>query len=118
MKTLRRMAAAFRIALAALRGNPARGVLTTLGIVIGILAVSTTMTAANGLANSFRESAAVLGPDVLYVSPRPWIIMGDFNDFRNRPRITLKEADKLARRLTATAIVNLRRHLSADTIRR
>jgi len=106
MRFLRKMMAAFRIALEAIVGNPARGVLTTLGIVIGILAVSTTMTAANGLANSFRESAAVLGSDVLYISPRPWIQMGDGMDFRNRPRITLKEADDLARRFTATAVVN------------
>ena len=47
---------ALRIALAALRANKARGVLTTLGIIIGIVAVVTTMTAANGLANNFRES--------------------------------------------------------------
>ena len=50
---------AMRIALSAIRANTARGVLTTLGIIIGILAVVTTMTAANGLSNSFRESVSV-----------------------------------------------------------
>ncbi|HOC42317.1 MAG TPA: ABC transporter permease [Thermoanaerobaculales bacterium] len=97
---------ALRIALAALRANTARGVLTTLGIIIGILAVVTTMTAANGLSNSFRESASVIGADVLFVSRTPWIMMGRFFQFRNRPNLTLKEADKLERQLHSAIAVN------------
>ena len=95
-----------RIALAAIRANPARGILTTLGIVIGILAVSTTMTAANGLANAFRESASVVGTDVLFVSRTPWIITGRFFQFRNRPNLELKEATKLEQRLRSAVAVN------------
>jgi putative ABC transport system permease protein len=45
----------FKIALRAIRANKARGVLTTLGIVIGIVAVVLTMSAVNGLQNRFRE---------------------------------------------------------------
>jgi len=97
---------AFRIALAALRANKARGVLTTLGIIIGIVAVVTTMTAANGLANNFRESVSVLGTDVLYVSRTPWIIQGRFFQFRNRPNLRLKDGEKLARQLGSAAAVN------------
>jgi putative ABC transport system permease protein len=97
---------ALRIALAALRANKARGVLTTLGIIIGIVAVVTTMTAANGLANNFRESVSVLGTDVLYVSRTPWIIQGRFFQFRNRPNLQLKDSEKLARQLGAAAAVN------------
>jgi putative ABC transport system permease protein len=97
---------ALRIALAALRANKARGVLTTLGIIIGIVAVVTTMTAANGLANSFRESVSVLGTDVLYVSRMPWIFQGNFFQFRNRPNLELKDSEKLARQLGSEAVVN------------
>ena len=97
---------AMRIALSALRANTARGVLTTLGIIIGILAVVTTMTAANGLSNSFRESASVIGADVLFVSRTPWIMMGRFFQFRNRPNLTLKEAEKLERQLRSAIAVN------------
>jgi putative ABC transport system permease protein len=96
----------FRIAVAALRANKARGVLTTLGIIIGIVAVVTTMTAANGLANNFRESVSVLGTDVLYVSRTPWIIQGRFFQFRNRPNLRLKDSEKLARQLGSAAAVN------------
>jgi putative ABC transport system permease protein len=97
---------AFRIAFAALRANKARGVLTTLGIIIGIVAVVTTMTAANGLANNFRESVSVIGADVLYVSRIPWIFNGRFFQFRNRPNLSLKDSEKLARQLGNRVAVN------------
>jgi len=97
---------AFRIAVAALRANTARGVLTTLGIIIGIVAVVTTMTAANGLANSFKESVSVLGTDVLYVSRVPWIFQGRFFQFRNRPNLTLRDSEKLERRLGSAVAVS------------
>jgi putative ABC transport system permease protein len=95
-----------RIALGALKANTARGVLTTLGIIIGIVAVVTTMTAANGLAGSFRENASIMGADVLYISHHPWIVTGSFFQFRNRPRLSLLESDKLERRLKSAVAVN------------
>lgn len=95
-----------RFALRAIPANPARGVLTTVGIVVGIPAASTTMTAANGLANAFRESASVIGTDVLFVSRTPWIITGRFFQYRNRPNLELKEAAKLDHRLGTALAVN------------
>jgi ABC-type antimicrobial peptide transport system permease subunit len=76
------------IALRALLTNKGRGVLTTLGIIIGIVAVVTTMTAVNGLQNRFRESLSAMGTDVIYVSRMPWVVMNDFFRYRNRPPIT------------------------------
>ncbi len=97
---------AARLAGAALRANPVRAVLTTLGIVIGIVAVVTTMTAANGLATSFKESVAVLGSDVLYVSRMPWMFNGGFFRFRNRPALELAESERLLEALPAGVAVN------------
>ena len=57
-----------RIALRAIRANKGRGALTTLGIIIGIVAVVVTMTAANGLRNKFRESFSAVGTDVILYS--------------------------------------------------
>ncbi len=94
------------IALSALRANKARGVLTTLGIIIGIVAVILTMTAAHGLQTAFRQSFSAVGSDVIYVSRFPWIIMNDFFLYRNRPPIDLHDADELAARLKGRAIVN------------
>ena len=106
MTSLRQLIEALKIAFDSLRANKGRGVLTTLGIIIGIVAVITTMTAANGLSNNFQESVSALGSDVLYVSRMPWIITGNFFEFRNRPNLTLDEADLLARRLRSARAVN------------
>ena len=78
MRAIRRALADVRgaagAAARALYANKSRGALTTLGIVMGVLGVVTTMTAANGLANSFKESVSALGSDVLYVSRMPWVM--------------------------------------------
>ena len=94
------------IAIGALRANKARGALTTLGIVIGIVAVLLTMTAANGLENKFRESFSSVGTDVIYVSRMPWVVMNDFFIYRNRPGIALREAHALEDRFRGQGIVN------------
>lgn len=95
-----------QIALRALRANKARGALTTLGIIIGIVAVVVTMTAANGLSNRFKESFSAVGADVLYVSRMPWVVMDDFFRFRNRPNLELREAEALEDKLRGKALVN------------
>jgi ABC-type lipoprotein export system ATPase subunit/ABC-type antimicrobial peptide transport system permease subunit len=94
------------IAVGAIRANKARGALTTLGIVIGIVAVALTMTAVNGLQNRFRESFSAVGSDVVYVSRMPWVVMDDFFLYRNRPRIDLREATALEEKLRGKALVN------------
>jgi len=96
----------FVIATKAMRANKARGALTTLGIIIGIVAVVLTMTAANGLQNRFRQSFSAVGADVIYVSRMPWVMMNDFFLYRNRPQIQLREARALEQRLRGKAIVN------------
>src|SRR5262249_160468 len=100
------LGAALRVALLSLRANRMRGSLTTLGIVIGIVAVVTTMTAANGLHERFRESYSAVGADVVYVSRMPWIVMNHWFLYRNRPRLDLREARALEARMRGRAIVN------------
>ncbi|NIW91521.1 MAG: peptide ABC transporter permease, partial [Phycisphaerae bacterium] len=106
------MGEAFKIALSALKANKVRGVLTALGIIIGIVAVVTTMTAANGLENNFKESISALGSDVLYVSRTPWVMSGRWYEYRNRENLTLKDAEKLEQRLTSARAVNPTTHTS------
>jgi putative ABC transport system permease protein len=96
----------FRMAGAAIKSSKSRAILTTLGIIIGIVAVVTTMTAANGLANNFRESISAIGSDVYYVTRMPWVFSGNFFEMRNRPNLTLKDSDKLQRRLQSAKAVN------------
>jgi putative ABC transport system permease protein len=106
MKPAIDIATSLRIALDAIRANKVRGALTTLGIIIGIVAVVLTMTAANGLRDRFRESFSAVGTDVLYVSRMPWVQMDDFFRYRNRPNIDLREARSLERNLRGRALVN------------
>ena len=106
MGSLRMLVESLRIAVRALVANKVRGALTTLGIIIGIVAVVTTMTAVNGLQNRFRESFSAVGSDVIYVSRMPWVVMNDFFLYRNRPGIDLREARALESRLRGTALVN------------
>ncbi|MEW6652936.1 MAG: ABC transporter permease [Bacteroidota bacterium] len=83
------------IALRAIRANKLRSILTTLGIIIGIVAVTTMSTAIVGLREAFLSSISSLGSDVLYVSKTPWIAMGDWSRYRNRKDITLDQYEKL-----------------------
>jgi putative ABC transport system permease protein len=100
------LAESFHVAIAAIRARKARGALTTLGIIIGIVAVVLTMTAVNGLQNKFRESFSSIGTDVLYVSRMPWIVMNNFFQFRNRPPLDLREARELEKNMRGRAVVN------------
>ncbi len=96
----------FKIAWNAIIANKARGALTTLGIIIGILAVTTTMAAFNGMKSAFMQGAGAIGADVVYVSRMPWITMNDFFEFRNRPNLNLAEAQALEDAFKGRAIVN------------
>ena len=106
MKLLLDILESLKIAWSAIVANKARGVLTTLGIIIGIVAVTTTMTAFNGMQSAFRQGAGAIGADVLYVSRMPWIVMNDFFLYRNRPNLELAEADALEQAFRGRAIVN------------
>ncbi len=106
MRILPDMLEALKIAWQSLLANKARGALTTLGIIIGIVAVTTTMTIFNGMQSQFRQSAGSVGADVVYVSRNPWIIMGDWFLYRNRPNIDMREAEALERAFRGRAIVN------------
>ena len=60
------------ISFQAIRANKMRSVLTTLGIVIGILSVTLMGTAIEGLSRGFNDSISKIGADVLYVQKWPW----------------------------------------------
>jgi putative ABC transport system permease protein len=83
------------IALTAIRANKMRAILTTLGIIIGIVAVTTMSTAIIGLREAFLNSISSLGSDVLYVDKFPWLAGGDWHRFRNRKDITFSQYERL-----------------------
>jgi putative ABC transport system permease protein len=87
----------FRIAFAQIRANKLRSVLTALGVIIGIVAVTLMGTAINGINIGFERSLAMLGDDVLYVGKWPWFGAEDWWNYVNRPQIRPVEADSLNR---------------------
>ena len=63
---------AVRIAFAQISANKLRSMLTMLGVIIGIVAVTLMGTAILGIDAGVESSLAGFGDDVLYVSKRPW----------------------------------------------
>ncbi|MBU1422996.1 MAG: ABC transporter permease [Bacteroidetes bacterium] len=93
------------IAFNAIRANKMRSVLTTLGIVIGIVSVTLMATAIEGVDRKFEESASAFGADVLYIQKFPWVGHGDWWTYRNRKDITVDIADDIERQATLVEAV-------------
>jgi len=89
------------ISLRAIRANKMRAILTTLGIIIGIVAVTTMSTAIVGLRQAFINSISSLGSDVLYVDKFDWLGNHDFRQMRNRKNITYEQYEKLRASLSS-----------------
>jgi putative ABC transport system permease protein len=92
----------FRIAFAQIRANKMRSVLTALGVIIGIVAVTLMGTAIKGIDIGFERSLAMLGDDVLYVQKWPWHNVEDWWNYQNRPPLLIQQADELNRIIAAT----------------
>ena len=97
----------FGISWSAIRANKLRSVLTTLGIVIGIVTVTLMGTAIEGLNKSFMKSISSLGADVFFVDRSSWFNESDA-DWRKAQRrrpFKLTDANKLADQLTLASSV-------------
>ena len=92
----------FRIALAQIRANKMRSVLTALGVIIGIVAVTLMGTAIRGIDSGFQSSLAMLGDDVVYVQKWPWGGVEDWWNYANRPNVKPSDAEALNRIIAHT----------------
>src|SRR5437764_4185441 len=97
----------WRIAYAQMRANMTRSILTALGVVIGIVAVTLMGTAIGGIQVGFDKSMAVLGDDVLYVTQWPWKPVDDWWNYRDRKKIQSEYAETINRIIAATPTSNL-----------
>jgi putative ABC transport system permease protein len=95
------------ISWGAIRANKLRSVLTTLGIVIGIVTVTLMGTTIEGINRAFLKSISDIGTDVLYVDRYSWFIQThqEWLDAMKRPAVSLAEADALQRQLTLAGAV-------------
>jgi putative ABC transport system permease protein len=94
---LRSLSEGFSIAWAALWANKMRAFLTTFGIVIGIVSVTTMATLIDGVNRGFESSVNMLGQNVLYVQKWPWSFGANYNwwDYINRKEVEVGYAERL-----------------------
>src|SRR5512139_3692405 len=89
------------IAWDALRANKLRSILTTLGIIIGIVTVTLMGTAIDGLNRAFFQSISIIGADVLYAERFSWFHRTylEYMRQRNRRPITLTQVKALKKQM-------------------
>ncbi|HEX4641242.1 MAG TPA: ABC transporter permease [Chthoniobacterales bacterium] len=106
-RLLYELSESWKIAAAQMASNKTRSMLTALGVIIGIVAVTLMGTAINGISTGFDKSMSVIGDDILYVSQRPWTRMDDWWNYRDRRKIRTEYADKINHAIATTPNSNL-----------
>ncbi len=91
------IAESLRFSWSALMANKMRAILTTLGIVIGVVTVSLMSMAIDGVSKSFLKSISSLGSDVLYLEKNAWMDNEDWWKRRGRRDIEMYHARELNR---------------------
>ena len=89
------------IAWDAIRANKLRSALTTLGIIIGIVTVTSMATAIDALNKAVHDSLSIIGADALFVSKFNWEIHSEEEWIREnkRPDITLEQARRVEKQM-------------------
>jgi putative ABC transport system permease protein len=107
MNFLSELREGLQISWGAIRANKLRSVLTTLGIVIGIVTVTLMGTAIEGLNRAFVNSISFIGADVLYVNRMAWLPGSQhaYLEMQRRRYISLEQVGELQRQLTLASAV-------------
>jgi putative ABC transport system permease protein len=92
----------FRMAFIVIRAHKMRSVLTALGVIIGIIAVTLMGSAIGGIETGFERSLSVIGDDLLYVEKWPWHHVDNWWEVRNRRRMEPRYAEDLKRIIADT----------------
>jgi putative ABC transport system permease protein len=95
------------IAWDAIRANKMRSVLTTLGIIIGIVTVTLMGTAIEGMNQAFHKSISIMGADMLYVNRFAWLTHSEAEWLKGQKRreITLDQARRVEKEMTMARAV-------------
>ncbi len=94
----------FRMALAALRTNKLRSILTMLGVTIGVFSVIGVMTALSVIQTSIEGGLSFLGSNLFQFAKYPIISRNNPEDkYRNRHSISLAEANEYKRLMEGQA---------------
>jgi putative ABC transport system permease protein len=93
----------WKIAVAQMRANKTRSMLTALGVIIGIVAVTLMGTAISGISIGFDKSMSVFGD----VGQWPWKRVDDWWNYRDRRKIKTEYAEPINRMIAQTPNTNL-----------
>ncbi len=99
-KSLGALVYALRIAASSIVAYRLRSILTAVGVAMGVSTVLAIVAIVQGLDGAFESNLSALGTGTIYVSQRPWIILGDWWKYRGRPPLTRRDAEFLEERLT------------------
>jgi putative ABC transport system permease protein len=94
-----------RTAFRGMIANRMRAFLSVLGIAIGIATLTAIMAITEGLGDMFAKQLSSLGANTLYVTSWPFVVRGDWWRYRNRPKITMRDAQALRDRATVLEAV-------------
>src|SRR5919198_5701480 len=101
-----------RIALASLRANKLRTLLTLVGVVVGVAAVIAVVTIIKGLDQTVASTFSSQGSTVFTISKRPQVITSreDFIRFNRRKDMSEDDAEAIARLCTLCWRIGRCRH--------
>jgi putative ABC transport system permease protein len=85
------------ISWGAIRANKMRSILTTLGIIIGIVTVTLMGTAIRGLNTAFANSISMVGTDVFFIQKFSWFSEEPYWKVRNRREIYVADGQAFIR---------------------
>ncbi|MFH1941784.1 MAG: ABC transporter permease [bacterium] len=106
------------VALGALRTNKLRSILTTLGIVIGVMTVISMMTIIRGINAIVERELALVGTNTFYIRKFPAIMTGHtMEKYRNRKDVTVEQAEAIKARANLVSNVTPELYTWGETVR-
>jgi putative ABC transport system permease protein len=94
-----------RMGLGSLWAYRLRSGLTALGVTMGVATVIGIVSIIEGLDASFDQAVASMGTGTIYVTQRPWIVLGDWWRYKNRPSITRAETEWVDEHVSLAKVV-------------
>src|SRR6187401_1601457 len=104
----------FSVALASLRANKLRSLLTMLGIVIGVASVIAMIALGNGAENAVKDRIKRLGTTVLWINPQR-VNQGGIGT-TTTAKLTMADVDQLEQRAQNIAGVNQQQDRSLQVV--
>ena len=80
-----------KVALATLRAHKMRGLLTCLGVIIGVTAVIGLLAIVSGIRDSVARQFSSIGSEMISINRWDWASSGDDEDYEKRKPLTMRE---------------------------